>query len=78
MSWYFYFSVAVLALMLYFPASKIIWVLSVRRLQRKSKQELSTEEVARQKGRARFIAVLLVVAFSFLFNWNLFGGAHGA
>jgi len=78
MSWYFYTSVALLSLLLYFPVSKIIWVLSVRRLQRKLGRELATEEIAGQKGRARFVAVLLVVAFSFLFNWHLFGGADGA
>ena len=31
----FYINVAVLALLLFFPASKLIWVLSVRRMERK-------------------------------------------
>ncbi len=70
---YFIASVIVLAVLLFFPASKLVWVLSVRRLQRKLKRELSQQEIDGQLNRARFIAVLLSLAFSFLFNANLVG-----
>ena len=70
---YFIASFIVLAVLLFFPVSKLVWVLSVRRLQRKLKRELSQQEIDGQLNRARFIAVLLSLAFSFLFNANLVG-----
>ena len=70
---YFIASVIVLAVLLFFPVSKLVWVLSVRRLQRKLKRELSQQEIDGQLNRARFIAVLLSLAFSFLFNASLVG-----
>ena len=77
MSAYFYFSFLILALALFFPASKMIWVLSVRRLQRKTGRELTREEIEGQKRRARFIAVPVVTVFSWLFNAQLLGVTHG-
>ncbi len=77
MSAYFYFSFLVLALALFFPDSKMIWVLSVRRLQRKTGRELTREEIEGQKRRARFIAVPVVSVFSWLFNVQLLGVTHG-
>lgn len=68
---YLTFSVALLALLLFFPVSKLVWVLSVRRLQRKLQRELSQEEFNGQLARARFISVLIVLLFSLLFNINL-------
>ena len=70
---YFFFSVVVLALLLFFPVSKLIWVLSVRRLQRKLNKELTDTETHGQLARARFIAILISLLFSFLFNLNLLG-----
>ena len=77
MTAYFYFSVLILALLLFFPASKIIWVMSVRRLQRKTGRVLSNEEIEGQKTRSRFLALLLVFPFSWLFNYSLLGLNHG-
>jgi hypothetical protein len=77
---YFIFSVLLLAGLLFFPTSKIIWLLSARRLQRKTGRELSPQEIAGQRQRARFIAVFLVLIFSYLFNLNLLGSllyGHG-
>jgi len=68
---YFWLSVLVLAALLVWPAGKLIWVLSVRRLQRRQRRELSTEEVEGQRGRAYFIAVLVCFIFSLLFNYSL-------
>lgn len=73
MSLYFYFLVALLALLLFFPVNKLIWVMSIRRLQKKHGHELSIEKMDGQKTRARFIAVLLVITFSWLFNLQLHG-----
>jgi len=77
MSAYFYFSVALLALLLFIPASRLIWVLSVRRMQRRLARELSAVEIEGQKSRARLIALVLVILFSWLFNLQLLGPAGG-
>ncbi len=70
---YFLLSVVVLALLLFFPMSKMIWVLSVRRLQRKTGKELTEDELQGQLARARFIAIFISLLFSFLFNTQLVG-----
>lgn len=77
MTTYFYFSVLVLAALLFLPVSKMIWVISVRRLQRKTGRPLSQEEIEGQKTRSRFIALLLVLPFSWVFNYSLLGLNHG-
>ena len=75
---YFVISVLALAALLFFPVSKLIWVVSVRRLQRKLGRELEEAEIQGQARRARFIAVLLCLPFSYLFNLNLIGlPGHG-
>ncbi len=75
---WFLTSVVVLTALLFFPVSKLIWVLSVRRLQRRSGRELSEVELEGQLRRARVIAALVSVIFSFLFNANLLGlPGHG-
>ncbi len=75
---YFVFSVLVLATLLFFPASKLIWALSVRRLQRKLGRELNEAELQGQLRRARVIAVLVCLPFSYLFNVSLMGmPGHG-
>jgi hypothetical protein len=68
--------VLVLAALLFLPVSKLVWVLSVRRLQRKTGRELSDEELRAQLKRARVIAVFVTLVFSLLFNANLMGIPH--
>jgi hypothetical protein len=70
---YFWGSVLVLAALLFLPTRKLVWVLSVRRLQRKLNMELSPEETAGQLQRANLLAAVLVLAFSLLFNISLLG-----
>lgn len=75
---YFIFSILLLAAMLFFPVAKLIWVLSVRRLERKTGQKLSQTEIQQQLQRARFVSVFLCLLFSFVFNLSLLGmPAHG-
>ena len=71
--WYFLISVLVLAVLLFFPLSKLIWVLSVRRLQRKLNRELDAAELAGQMTRARFISIFVSLIFSYLFNYKVIG-----
>jgi hypothetical protein len=73
----FYINVAMLALLLFFPASKLIWVLSVRRMERKLGRSLESTEIDGQRSRARFISLFLVIIFSWLFNLQLAAAAHG-
>jgi hypothetical protein len=77
MTTYFYFSVLILAILLFLPVSKMIWAISVRRLQRRTGRLLSPEEIEGQKTRSRFIALLLVFPFSWFFNYSLLGLSHG-
>ena len=75
---YFWFSVLLLAVLLFFPVSRLIWVLSVRRAQRKLGRELDQGEVQGQLKRARFVGALLALVFSYLFTLNLIGmPGHG-
>ncbi|MCB1868315.1 MAG: hypothetical protein KDI43_07235 [Gammaproteobacteria bacterium] len=73
----FYIAVFVLALLLFFPVTKVIWVLSVRRTERRLGKKLSGEEANGQLARARFIALLLVSVFSWLFNLQLYSRLYG-
>lgn len=70
---YFIGSVLILAVLLFIPMSKLIWVLSVRRLQKKTNTELNEQELSGQMSRARFVSVFVSLIFSFLFNINLLG-----
>ena len=75
---YFIVSVVVLAILLFVPVSKLVWTLSVRRMERRLRRVLSPDELRAQLTRARVIAALICTAFSFLFNLNLIGvPAHG-
>ncbi|MGD8571037.1 MAG: hypothetical protein PVF34_01325 [Gammaproteobacteria bacterium] len=75
---YFVLSVLVLAVLLFFPISKLVWAMSVRRLQRKLNTELEEKQLQGQLFRARFIAMVVSPIFSFLFNLNLLGWpTHG-
>lgn len=65
--------VVILAALLFWPMSKLIWVLSVRRLQRKLERELDEQEIAGQMNRARVISVFVSVVFSFLYNLSRLG-----
>ena len=69
---YFYLSVLVLSAALYIPVNKLIWVLSVRRIEKKSKSKLNEYQRNLQKNRSRFISILLVFIFSYLFNMQIF------
>lgn len=64
----FWFWVLLLAALLFLPVTNLVYVFSVRRLQRKLKKDLDDAELAGQKQRARLIAVALCMIFSFLFN----------
>jgi hypothetical protein len=68
---YYWLSVAVLSALLFLPVARLIWVLAVRRLERRRGRVLTDQERLGQLNRARFLALLLCVAFSALFNWQI-------
>ena len=70
---FFTASWVLLAVLLFYPVYKLVFVLSVRRMRKKLERELSDDEIAGQKNRARVLAVILVFGFSFLFNIQTVG-----
>ena len=65
--------VLLLAVLLFWPVSNLIWTFSVRRKQKKLQMELGEEEIHAQKQRARFIAVIICFVFSLLYNLSRLG-----
>lgn len=70
---FFTLSVVVLAALLFLPVSRLVWVLSVRRLERKTGTTLNETERAGQLRRAHLVALILVILFSLLFNLAMLG-----
>lgn len=68
MNSYFLLSFLILAILLFFPVSKLIWVISVRRLEQKTNVSLTSSELQHQLKRARVIAAIVVLVFSYLFT----------
>ena len=69
--------VLLLAALLFWPMSKLIWVMSVRRLQRKLARDLEERELDGQLNRARIISVFVSLTFSFLYNLSTLGMPGG-
>ena len=69
--------VLLLAGLLFWPLSKLVFVLSVRRLQRKLARDLNDTEVAGQMNRARILGAFLSVVFSYLYNLSTIGMPGG-
>ena len=67
---FYLLSVTFLALLLYYPVNKLIFILSVRRYEKKVGKTLSDEELRGQLIRSRFITIILIIFFSSLFNLN--------
>ena len=68
---------AALAAALWWPVGRLVWVLSVRRIERRRGQALSAEERDGQRRRAWVLAIPIGLAFAALFNLRLldrFGG----
>ncbi len=68
---YYWVSSLVFAFLLFFPTSKLIWSLRIRKAEKKLQRVTTEEERDREKKIARFISVILVVFFALLFNRNL-------
>ena len=72
---YQYFWMAALATALFFPVRHFIWVLTVRRAEKKLGMETDEAERLRLKRRAGYTAGMLCFVFSVVYVSNLFQGA---
>ena len=77
MNWYFLVSVLVLAGLLFIPVSRLVFTLSVRRLEKRTERTLNDAELTGQNRRARVITLIVVIAFSILFNLRFIDPTHG-
>ena len=77
MNWYFLVSVLVLAGLLFIPVSRLVFTLSVRRLEKRTERTLNDAELTGQNRRARVITLIVVIAFSILFNLRFIDPIHG-
>jgi len=68
--WY-WGSTAVLGLLLYYPVTRLVWVMRVRRFERKTGQKSTEEDRQRHLRQARFISILIVMLFAFLYTRTL-------
>jgi len=69
---FYLFNIIILSVLLYYPVNKLIYVLSVRRLEKKTQNKLVAEELKGQLVRSRFITIIIVLIFSSLFNFKYF------
>lgn len=66
--YWFWGTTAVLAAALYFPVYRIIWVMRVRRLERKLERQSTGEERENLRRNTRLISAVIVICFAYLFN----------
>lgn len=69
---WFWLTTLVLAVALFFPVSKMVWVVSVRRMERKLARVTTDEEREKLRRRSRILTSIIVVTFAFLFNSTVF------
>lgn len=60
-----------MTLALLYPVAQLIWVVSVRRLQKRLQRPLDQPELRGQRQRAFVIGMVVSLAFSMLFNFRL-------
>ena len=60
-----------LALALFFPVRKLIWMLAVNRAARKSGEEIDESQRSSIRRRASITAALLCYIFSYLYTYTL-------
>ena len=68
---FYLLSVILLSILLYYPVNKLIFILSVRRFEKKIGNTLNDKELKGQLVRSRFISIILIIIFSSLFNLNI-------
>ncbi len=64
----FWGTTLLLAVLLYFPVVKLIWVRRVRKLERRLGRTGNEEERQAERRRARMIGGIVAITFAFIFN----------
>ena len=67
LGWY-WITTILLAVLLFFPITKFVWVVRVRRFERKEGRTATEAEREKLKKSARFISAAIAVTFAFLYN----------
>lgn len=70
-AFWFWGSAIVLALALYYPVTRFVWVIRVRRFERKNDRQTTAEERQLVLRQSRFISIPIVLFFAFLFTRTL-------
>lgn len=65
---WFWGTTLVLAIALYFPVHRMIWVVRVRRAERHTGKPLSDAEREEIRRRSRLVSGIITICFAFLFN----------
>mgnify|MGYP003994110881 FL=1 len=68
---FYLLSVILLSILLYYPVNKLIFILSVRKFEKKIGNTLNDKELKGQLVRSRFISIILIIIFSSLFNLKI-------
>ena len=69
--YWFWGTTAGLTAALYFPVYRIIWVLRVRRLEKKLERKSTDEERETLRQKTRLISAVIAICFAYLFNKTL-------
>ncbi len=65
---WFWITTWLLAILLYFPVHRLIWVMRVRRLEARTGNKPAGEEVEALRLKTRIVAGFIVLTFAYLFN----------
>lgn len=69
---WFWGSSLVLAVLLYYPASRLVFVMRIRRMEKKLKRTSTDEEREKERRKSKIITGAIVITFAFLFNKFIF------
>jgi len=70
-AYWFWGSAIGLSLALYYPVTRFVWVIRVRRFEKKNDRQTTAEERQVLLRQSRFISILVVLLFAFLFTRTL-------
>ena len=65
---WFWTTTWLLALLLYWPVHRLIWVMRVRKLERRTDAKAADEEIEALRVKTRLVAGVIVITFAYLFN----------
>ena len=65
---WFWITTWLLAILLYFPVHRLIWVMRVRRLEARTGSKPTDEEIETLRVKTRIVTGLIVLTFAYLFN----------